>query len=223
MHNWLLYHQQILAGLVTTLKIASLAVCFGMVMAVILALLEKQPVIAIQKVIKAFSFLMRALPELLVIFFLYFGSSMLLSALFGTYIEVNPFISGVFALSIIFAAYAEQVLIAAFDAIPKAQVQTARLLGLSNTQILWQIILPQCFMHAKPGLLNLWLVLLKDTALVSLIGVSDLMQQTQTEASATKQPFTFYLITAFIYLALSTVSEQFTRYMTQEKHKRLTA
>ena len=151
--------------------------------------------------------LIRGLPELLVVLFIYFGSTQVLFLITGEYVEFSPFACGVLALSLLFASYATQTLRAALNAVPAGQRLAALALGLGKSHIFFRIVLPQAWRHALPGLGNQWLVLLKDTALVSLIGVNEMMRQAQMASASTYQPFTWYAAAALIYLAISLVSE----------------
>ena len=120
------------------------------------------------------------------------------------------------ALGLIFAAYGCQVLRGAILAVPTGQMEAAKALGLSKLHMIRKVVLPQAWFHALPGLGNLWLVLLKDTALVSLIGVTDLMNVTATASASTQQPLMFYLLAAAIYLVVTMLSE---RYLNHVKGK----
>ncbi|WP_339331821.1 arginine ABC transporter permease ArtQ [Aeromonas caviae] len=151
--------------------------------------------------------LIRGLPELLVVLFIYFGSTQVLFLITGEYVEFSPFACGVLALSLLFASYATQTLRAALNAVPTGQRLAAQALGLGKGHTFFRIVLPQAWRHALPGLGNQWLVLLKDTALVSLIGVNEMMRQAQMASASTYQPFTWYAAAALIYLAISLVSE----------------
>ncbi len=151
--------------------------------------------------------LIRGLPELLVVLFIYFGSTQVLFLITGEYVEFSPFACGVLALSLLFASYATQTLRAALNAVPAGQRLAAQALGLGKGHTFFRIVLPQAWRHALPGLGNQWLVLLKDTALVSLIGVNEMMRQAQMASASTYEPFTWYAAAALIYLAISLVSE----------------
>ena len=126
--------------------------------------------------------------------------------------DVNPILCGIIALSILYAVYASQTLRGAFKAIPNGQKQAAQVLGLSKFRTFTRIIMPQMWRHALPGLGNQWLVLLKDTALVSLITVNDIMMQTRSIIGYTREPFTWYLIAAIIYLVISLFSQRVLKY-----------
>ncbi len=100
-------------------------------------------------------------------------------------------------------AYATEVFRGALLAIPKGHREAGQALGLSAPRIFWRIVLPQVWRVALPGLGNLYLILLKDTALVSLITLDEIMRKAQVASNATKEPFTFYMTAAFIYLGLT--------------------
>ncbi|WP_338562535.1 arginine ABC transporter permease ArtQ [Erwinia sp. E_sp_B04_7] len=169
--------------------------------------------------------LFRGLPEILVVLFVYFGASQLLLTLSDGFnvnlglfsfpvqmeienFDVSPFLCGVIALSILYASYASQTLRGALKAVPVGQWESGQALGMKKSAIFFRLILPQMWRHALPGLGNQWLVLLKDTALVSLISVNDIMLQTKSIAARTQEPFTWYLLAAAIYLVITLLSQQ---------------
>src|SRR5690606_18656697 len=124
----------------------------------------------------------------------------------GSNIEVNSFISGMIALGAVFSAYASEVFLSAFRAIPKGQYEGGHAIGLSGSQTMRLVVLPQLIRIALPGLANLWLILLKDTALVSAIGLTDILRQAGVAARVTKHAFLFFGVAALIYLLLAIVS-----------------
>ncbi|MCG6272354.1 arginine ABC transporter permease ArtQ [Vibrio vulnificus] len=191
-----------------TIQLALVSLAVGLVLAVVFAggemtrhRLVKWPTIALVTVL-------RGLPELLVVLFIYFGSTQVLFLLTGDFIEVSPFLSGVIALSLIFASYASQTIRGALKAVNKGQREAASALGMSKSRTFFRIVLPQAVRHALPGLTNQWLVLLKDTALVSLIGVTDLLKQAQLTSAATHEAFTWYATAAAIYLVITLVTQR---------------
>lgn len=168
--------------------------------------------------------LLRGLPEILVVLFIYFGASQLLLMLADGFtlhlgltqipvqldienFDVSPFFCGALALALLYAAYASQTLRGALKAVPHGQREAGQALGLSKSATFFRLVMPQMWRHALPGLGNQWLVLLKDTALVSLISVNDLMLQTSSIATRTQEPFTWYLIAAAIYLVITLLSQ----------------
>lgn len=188
-----------------TLGLAVCSLVAGLLLSMLFAVLEANRVVG--KPMAILVALLRGLPEILVVLLVYFGSSEVVEMITGEYIEFGAFGCGVFALSLIFAAYASQTLRGAIQAIPKGQWESGAALGLSKGYTFLHIIMPQVWRHALPGLSNQWLVLLKDTALISLIGVDDLMRQAQLVNTNTHQPFTWYGIAALIYLVVTLVSQ----------------
>ena len=188
-----------------TLGLAVCSLVAGLLLSMFFAVLEANRVVG--KPMAVLVALLRGLPEILVVLLVYFGSSEVVEMITGEYIEFGAFGCGVFALSLIFAAYASQTLRGAIQAIPKGQWESGAALGLSKGYTFLDIIMPQVWRHALPGLSNQWLVLLKDTALISLIGVDDLMRQAQLINTNTHQPFTWYGIAALIYLVVTLVSQ----------------
>ncbi|BBR08890.1 arginine ABC transporter permease ArtQ [Aeromonas caviae] len=190
-----------------TLGLALASLVGGMVLALAFSAAELSKQRWLVWPVATLTTLIRGLPELLVVLFIYFGSTQVLFLITGEYVEFSPFACGVLALSLLFASYATQTLRAALNAVPTGQLLAAQALGLGKGHTFFRIVLPQAWRHALPGLGNQWLVLLKDTALVSLIGVNEMMRQAQMASASTYQPFTWYAAAALIYLAISLVSE----------------
>ncbi|CAM3792653.1 arginine ABC transporter permease ArtQ [Avibacterium avium] len=193
-----------------TLMTLGLAVCsllLGLVLSLIFVSLEMSKWQCVRKPSAVVITLLRGLPEILVVFLIYFGIPEVLELITGKYLELSPFFCGVLALSIIFAAYASQSLRGAIQAIPLGQWESGAALGLSRSYTFLHIIMPQVWRHALPGLSNQWLVLLKDTALVSLIGVHDLMRQAELINTRTHEPFTWYGFAALMYLVITLISQ----------------
>lgn len=190
-----------------TLGLALASLVGGMVLALAFSAAELSKQRWLVWPVATLTTLIRGLPELLVVLFIYFGSTQVLFLITGEYVEFSPFACGVLALSLLFASYATQTLRAALNAVPAGQRLASQALGPGKGHTFFRIVLPQAWRHALPGLGNQWLVLLKDTALVSLIGVNEMMRQAQMASASTYQPFTWYAAAALIYLAISLVSE----------------
>lgn len=124
-------------------------------------------------------------------------------------IEINAFVAGMIALGFVFSSYSSEVFLSAFRAIPQGQYEGGYAIGLSHWQTTRMIILPQLIRIALPGLANLWLVLLKDTSLVSVITLSDILRQTSIAARVTKEPFLFFGLACLLYLSLAIISSYF--------------
>ncbi|MGH8355528.1 MAG: ABC transporter permease subunit, partial [Pseudomonas sp.] len=119
---------------------------------------------------------------------------------------LNAFAAGTIALGLCFGAYATEVFRGALLAIPRGHREAGQALGLSRPRILWRLVLPQMWRIALPGLGNLFMILMKDTALISVIGLEEIMRRSQIAVTASKEPFTFYLVAAFIYLSLTIIA-----------------
>ena len=210
------------AGVTVGLAVCALAI--GLVLAMLFAVLESVKWRPVAWLATGIVTILRGLPEILVVLFIYFGSSQLLLTLSDGFtiplgfiqipvqmqienFDVSPFLCGAIALSLLYAAYASQTLRGALKAVPQGQWETGQALGLSKAAIFFRLVMPQMWRHALPGLGNQWLVLLKDTALVSLISVNDLMLQTKSIATRTQEPFNWYIIAAAIYLVITLLSQ----------------
>ncbi|OCG03250.1 arginine transporter permease subunit ArtQ [Gilliamella sp. wkB112] len=228
--NWFLpsldgYILPLTQATLITLSLAFVSLIVGMIFAFIFTMLESAPFKPVARLMSLFNLTIRALPELLIVVAIYTGLPLLLMALddgmtislgftsFNLQINIsntqpNPFLCGVFALSLLYAVYASQTLRGALKAISSGQKQAAQVLGLSKSRTFFRIIMPQMWRHALPGLSNQWLILLKDTALVSAIAIDDLMMQTKTIIARTNQPFLWYFVAMIIYLIISIFSQR---------------
>ncbi|KJG15980.1 arginine ABC transporter permease ArtQ [Photobacterium angustum] len=191
-----------------TVQLAFTSLAVGLVLAMLFAGGEMSRFRFVAWPTTALVTVLRGLPELLIVLFIFFGSGQILFYITGDYIEISPFLSGVIALSLIFASYTAQTIRGAIKAVPKGQREAASALGISKARTFVAIIIPQAIRHALPGLTNQWLVLLKDTALVSLIGVTDLLKQAQLSSAATHESFTWYATAAAVYLVITLITQQ---------------
>ncbi|CAM3084839.1 arginine ABC transporter permease ArtQ [Vibrio rarus] len=191
-----------------TVQLAFVSLCVGLALAVLFACGEMSRHKWMSWPTILFVTVVRGLPELLVVLFIFFGSTQVIFMITGNFVDISPFISGVIALGLIFASYASQTIRGALKAVPSGHIEAAKALGLSKSRTFVKIVLPQAVRHAMPGLMNQWLVLLKDTALVSLIGVTDLMKQAQLTSASTHQAFTWYATAAVIYLVITIITQK---------------
>ena len=198
------------AGVLMTIQLALSALCLGLILGLLGALAKTSPNRALQWIGVTYSTLVRGIPELLWVLLIYFGtiSSMrALGHLFGIpNLSLSAFAAGVIALGLCFCAYATEVLRGAILAIPKGHREAGLALGMSRSRIFIKLVMPQMWRIALPGLGNLFMILMKDTALVSVIGLEEVMRHAQIAITTTKQPFTFYMVAAFLYLGMTAVS-----------------
>ena len=155
----------------------------------------------------------RGVPELLVVYFVYFGSSALLTSLghavgYAGFLGVPAFTAGALAVGVISGAYQAEVFRGAFLAVAKGELEAARAVGMGRWLMFRRVIAPQVLRFAIPALGNLWQVALKDSSLISVTGLSELMRASQVAAGSTRQPFTFYLAGGALYLVLTVFSNR---------------
>lgn len=159
----------------------------------------------------AYTTLFRGVPDLLTIYLMYFGGSVWLTTIgqwFGArgFIGLPAFATGVAALGVISGAYQAEVYRGGYLAIHRGELDAARAYGMSGSTMLRRIVAPQTLRYAIPGLGNVWQLVLKDSALVSVIGLVELMRQAQVGSGSTRQPFVFYCSAAALYLAIAMVT-----------------
>ncbi len=155
--------------------------------------------------------IIRGVPELLVIYLFFFGGTgavMYVASIFGynEYIEINAFITGAFAIGIISGAYSTEVFRGAIQSIDKGQFEASKVLGLNKFFQFFKIILPQTLRLAIPNLSNVWQITLKDTSLISVTGLVEIMRQSYVAAGSTRDPLFFYSFAAVLYLLLTFLS-----------------
>ncbi|MEM8551352.1 MAG: ABC transporter permease subunit [Pseudomonadota bacterium] len=201
---------ELFAGLQITLALALATAPIGLVGGFLLALARRSDNVFARVPATAFTTVFKGLPELITLFIVYYGFSMALAWFLGLFtdahVEVSAFLAGMIALGAVSASFASEVFMAALSGVPRGQYEAAHALGLSRWATLRKIIIPQLIRIALPGLGNLWLVLLKDTALVSVIALPDLLRRTFIAVGSTKEPFFFFLVAILIYFAISLVS-----------------
>ena len=198
-------------GLQLTLTVGVCALVVAMLMGLLgaWAKLSSSPVA--RGAATTYTTVIRGVPELLLILLVYYGAPTLLHTIlqsFGnnTVIDVNPFIAGTITIGFIYGAFATEVFRGAILAVPKGQLEAAHAIGMSRLLVVRRVLLPQVWRFALPGLGNVWMVLIKATALISVIQLPELMRNTDIAARSTRLPFTFYFAAALIYLGITVVS-----------------
>ncbi|NLS05070.1 ABC transporter permease [Rhizobium sp. P32RR-XVIII] len=202
---------EIALGLKTTVSVALLTLPVGLVIGFLVALGQQSEERSVRLAAGIYTTIFRGLPELLTLFIIYYGMQILIQSIlayvgYEERIEINAFVAGMIALSVVFSAYCSEVLLSAFRAIPRGQYEAGYALGLHQGRTLRLIVLPQLIRIALPGLTNLWMILLKDTSYVSIIGLADILRQTGVAVRVTKEAFFFYIIACGLYLALAIIS-----------------
>lgn len=206
------FGDEILAGAWLTLQLAIASLAVGLVLGLAAASARLSRSRIARGIARGYTEIVRGVPEMLVVLVVFFGASALLQEVVGwfgyeDYIEVNAFFAGIFALALVFGAFASEVLRGAFLAVPRGQIEAGIACGMTPWQVFHRIRMPQMWRFALPGLGNLWMVLLKDTSLISVIALDELLRWSKVAAETTKQPFTFYAVAALIYLFFAIVSD----------------
>ena len=194
------YSGQLLAGACVTLELAFTCLILGLALGLAGAAASLSRQAAIRLPVAWGTRLLRGVPEFVILLVCYFGAARLLDRQTRGALTITPFEGGVFALTIVFASYASEMLRGAFRAVPSGQLEAASALGLRPMQVLRRVHLPQAWRIALPSLNNQWQNLLKDTSLVSVLGLEELMRKASIGAQVTHQPFTFYVAAASAYL-----------------------
>ncbi|GAA0759878.1 ABC transporter permease [Ideonella azotifigens] len=205
------YGHSLLEGSLLTLAVALGSLAIALVLGLAGALAKLSKVRALQWLATAYTTLVRAVPDLVVMLLVFYGGQVAANSLAERMgwesLDINPYVAGVLTIGFIFGAYLTEVLRGAFLAVPPGQREAAVAYGMTPWQVLRRIVGPQMLRHALPGLSNNWLVMIKSTAIVSLIGLSDLMARAKGAAGSTREPFLFYVAAGVIYLLFTSVSE----------------
>ena len=201
----------LLLGARMTVQVALAATFFGLLLGLGAALMKLSSIRILRLIAGLYTTVLRGVPILVVILLFYFGAIMAVNSIarglgHTQFIDLNAFVAGTAALSLAFGAYATEVFRGAFQAIPRGEIEAARALGMSRFTAFRRVSLPQVWRLALPGLGNIFLVSLKETALVSVIGLEELMRKTEFAVGFTRQPFTFFLFAALMYLAMTIVA-----------------
>ncbi|MFZ3047891.1 MAG: ABC transporter permease [Desulfatirhabdiaceae bacterium] len=187
----------------------------SMIIAMVLGLLGAWGKLSRSKTAKGltetYTTIIRGVPELVIILLVYYGVPTLIQDVLSSsgmdiVIDLNPFTAGVATIGFIYGAFATEVFRGSFLAVPKGQMEAAKAVGMNRIQAFNRILMPQMWRFALPGLGNVWMVLIKATALVSVIQLPELMRNADIASRSTKLPFTCYFAASLIYLGITVVS-----------------
>jgi arginine/ornithine transport system permease protein len=205
------YLPSILDGAFVTLTVALSSLAVAVLLGLAGAAMKLSKSRAAKAVATVYTTVIRGVPDLVLMLLIFYGGQMAINELapklgYADYIDINPFVAGVLTIGFIFGAYLTETFRGAIMAIPAGQREAGIAYGMSTSQVLRRVIFPQMVRFALPGFTNNWLVLVKSTALVSIIGLSDMMNRAGMAAGATREPFTFYMTVAVLYLVITGVS-----------------
>ena len=197
-----------------TVAVSITAMFIGFLFALIFTPLKLSKYKILNLIGNFYTTVIRGVPELLVIYLFFFGGSgavMYVASIFGyfEYIEINAFITGSFAIGIISGAYSTEVFRGAIQSIDKGQFEASKVLGFNKYINFFKVIMPQMLRLALPNLSNVWQITLKDTSLISVTGLVEIMRQSYIAAGSTRDPLLFYSFAAVLYLLLTFFSMKF--------------
>jgi polar amino acid transport system permease protein len=195
----------LLQGAATTISVALATLPFGLALGLVVALWKRSDNVALRALATVYTTVFRGVPELLTLYIIYFGIQVLLQKLWSGF-SIPPFGAGMVALGLVLAAFSSEVWVGALNAIQKGQREAAAALGLSKGQAFRLVVFPQLIRVALPGLGNNWMVLLKETSLVSVITLQDIMFITTRANVVTKEPFLFFGTAILLYFIFSLIS-----------------
>ena len=194
-----------------TIAVSLTAMLIGILFSIIFTPLKLSNSKILNFISNFYTTVIRGVPELLVIYLFFFGGSgaiMFVASMFGynEYIEINAFITGSFAIGVISGAYSTEVFRGAIQSIDKGQFEACKVLGLKKYIYFFKVIMPQMLRLALPNLSNVWQITLKDTSLISVTGLVEIMRQSYIAAGSTRDPLFFYSFAALLYLILTFLS-----------------
>ena len=201
----------LIEGAGTTLSVALCSLLIAVVLGMAGALMKLSRSLVLRGMATVYTTVIRGVPDLVLMLLIFYGGQLAINEIapklgFKEVIDINPFIAGVATIGFIFGAYLTETFRGAMMAVPPGQREAGIAYGMTSTQVFLRIVFPQMVRFALPGFTNNWLVLVKATALVSVIGLSDMMNRAGLAAGTTREPFTFYLTVAALYLVITTVS-----------------
>ena len=201
----------LLQATLMTIAVSGAAFALGSVLGALIAWARIEGNRPLQLAADAYATVLRGIPDLLVIYLLYFGGSEALTALAHAlgakgFVGVDAFAAGSIAVGIISGAYQSEIFRGAYQAIARGELEAARSVGMPRFLLFRRIIVPQALRFAIPGLGNVWQLALKESALISVVGLTEILRQAQVGAGSTRQPFAFFITAAALYLMLSTLS-----------------
>jgi His/Glu/Gln/Arg/opine family amino acid ABC transporter permease subunit len=204
-------------GVLVTVSVAVLALVLATFLGALGAAAKLSGGLVRRAVAQVYTTIVRGIPDLVLILLIYFGGQRLLTtivkAMGGGYVEISKYWAGVIAIGFIYGAYLTETFRGAYIAVPKGQAEAARSLGMKPLPILWKVLMPQIVRLAVSGYGNVWMVLVKSTAVVSVIGLEDLVGLADKAGKASRAPFLFFVAVILVYLAITWVSSIGLRYL----------
>lgn len=230
MQELLNYQDVLLQGAWLTVQVALLSLLLAVTLGLLGALAKISRSRVLRSIATLYTTIIRGIPDLILMLLIFFGGQMLINnvcysineglneyfsaadpahewySYLPDYIDISPYFAGIVTIGFIFGAYMAETFRGAILSVEKGQVEAATAYGMSKSKIFFRVTFPQMMRHALPGIGNNWLVLLKTTALVSIIGLQDMVKIAGDASGSTQQPFTFYITVAFVFLFFTAIS-----------------
>jgi len=205
------YYASILQGALVTVGVSLAALVFSILLGLLGAAAKLSGQRWLVALATVYTTLIRGVPELVLMLLIFYGGTIGLNHLLEwsgsrRSVDINPFAAGVLTIGFIYGAYMTETFRGAILAIPRGQAEAAWAFGMGRGRTFLRITLPQMVRYALPGFTNNWLVLIKATALISLIGLQEMTYLAKQASAATREPFTFFLFAAVLFLAYTSVS-----------------
>jgi len=210
------YGPPIFDGALLTVEVAFLSLLLSVLLGLLGASAKLSSNRLLRGIATVYTTLIRGVPDLVLMMLIFFGGQMAMNNLSDwlydqyeveIFFNINEFFAGVVTIGFIFGAYMAETFRGAFQSVENGQIEAGKAYGMTSWQIFSRIMFPQMMRHAIPGIGNNWLVLLKTTALVSVIGLADMVRLASEAAKAVHEPFMFFIPVAIAYLALTSLSE----------------
>lgn len=233
MQELLNYQNLLLQGAWLTVQVALLSLLLAITLGLLGALAKISQSRILRTMATLYTTIIRGIPDLILMLIIFFGGQMLINNLsysineglneyfsgvdsahewvsyLPDYIDISPYFAGIITIGFIFGAYMAETFRGAILSVEKGQIEAAKAYGMSRSKIFFRVTFPQMMRHALPSIGNNWLVLLKTTALVSIIGLQDMVKIAGDASGSTQQPFTFYMAVAVIFLIFTAISNLF--------------
>jgi len=230
------YQEIFLEGAWLTLQVALLSLILAVVLGLLAALAKLSNSTILRGIATLYTTIIRGIPDLILMLLIFFGGQLLINNMsysinewinevltgyypthewtsyLPDYIDISPYFAGIATIGFIFGAYMAETFRGAIISVSKGQLEAATAYGMNKYTRFYRIMFPQMMRHALPGLGNNWLVLLKTTALVSIIGLQDMVKIAVDASGSTQKPFTFHLVVALVFLFYTSVSTAFLKW-----------
>ncbi len=211
------YLPMILKGMIVTIEVALLSLLLSLFLGIVTASARLYGGTIARTLATTYTTIIRGVPDLVLMTLIFFGGQILVNNIgdkFGWgYIDVDPMIAGIITIGFIFGAYMGETFRGAIMAVNKGQIEAGHAYGMTPLQVFIHITFPAMIRHAIPGFFNNWLVLVKTTALVSVIGLQDMVFNAKVAGDTLRQPFTFYVLVGFLFLLITAVSDLAMRWL----------